>query len=90
MHCVKLLGQNLIARDFDRQVAQFQIRATVLNGYTALDRPVRRAGKRRHQARNMLVRDPIHPTSGYFRDQKRRTHQKILCQRANSGDNDIR
>jgi hypothetical protein len=36
MHCVKLLGQSLMARDFDRQVAELQIRAAVLNGYTAL------------------------------------------------------
>ncbi len=40
MHCVKLLGQRLMARDFDRQVAEFQIRVTVLNGYTALGIPV--------------------------------------------------
>ena len=26
MHCVKLLGQRLSARDFDRQVAEFQVR----------------------------------------------------------------
>jgi hypothetical protein len=37
MHCVKLLGQRLMARDFDRQVAEFQIRAAVLNGFTTLD-----------------------------------------------------
>lgn len=36
MHCVKLLGQRIMARDFDRQVAEFQIRVAVLNGYTAL------------------------------------------------------
>ena len=36
MHCVKLLGQRLMARDFDRQVAEFQIRAAVMNGFTAL------------------------------------------------------
>ena len=36
MHCVKLLGQSLMARDFDRQVAELQVRAAVLNGYTAL------------------------------------------------------
>jgi hypothetical protein len=36
MHCVKLLGQRLSARDFDRQVAEFQVRAAVLNGFTAL------------------------------------------------------
>jgi len=36
MHCVKLLGQRLMARDFDRQVAEVQVRIAVLNGYTAL------------------------------------------------------
>jgi hypothetical protein len=40
MHCVKLLGQSLMARDFDRQVAELQIRVAVLNGYTALGVPV--------------------------------------------------
>ena len=40
MHCVKLLGQRLMARDFDRQVAEFQVRVAVLNGYTALGIPV--------------------------------------------------
>ena len=36
MHCVKLMGQRLMARDFDRQVAELQVRIAVLNGYTAL------------------------------------------------------
>ena len=36
MHCVKLLGQRLMARDFDRQVVELQVRVAVLNGYTAL------------------------------------------------------
>ena len=40
MHCVKLLGQRLSARDFDRQVAEFQVRGAVLNGFTALGRPI--------------------------------------------------
>jgi hypothetical protein len=40
MHCVKLLGQRLMARDFDRQVAEFQVRVAVLNGFTALGTPV--------------------------------------------------
>jgi len=40
MHCVKLLDQRLMARDFDRQVAEFQVRVAVLNGYTALGTPV--------------------------------------------------
>jgi hypothetical protein len=40
MHCIKLLGQRLSARDFDRQVAEFQVRVAVLNGFTALGTPV--------------------------------------------------
>lgn len=40
MHCVKLLGQRLSARDFDRQVAEFQVRVAVLNGFTALGTPI--------------------------------------------------
>ena len=40
MHCIKLLGQSLMARDFERQVAEIQIRSAVLNCYTALGIPV--------------------------------------------------
>lgn len=40
MHCVKLLGQSLMAKDFDPQVAELQVRIAVLNGYTALGIPV--------------------------------------------------
>ena len=40
MHCVKLMGQSLMARDFDRQVAEIQVRVAVLNRYTALGIPV--------------------------------------------------
>ena len=40
MRCVKLLGRRLTARDFDRQVAELQVRIAVLNSYTALDTPV--------------------------------------------------
>ena len=43
MHCVKLLGQRLMVRDFDRQVAEVQARVAILNGYTALGIPVTRA-----------------------------------------------
>ena len=39
MHCVKLLGQRRSARDFDWQVAKIQIRAVILNGFTALGIP---------------------------------------------------
>jgi len=40
MHSVKRLGQRLMARDFDRQVAELQVRIAVLNGYTALGTPI--------------------------------------------------
>lgn len=40
MHCMKLLGQSLIARGFDRQVAEIQVRIAVLNRYTDLGIPV--------------------------------------------------
>ena len=40
MNCIKLLGQSLMARDFDRQVAEIQLRVAVLNRYTALGIPV--------------------------------------------------
>ncbi|OSQ43384.1 transposase [Marivita geojedonensis] len=43
MHCVKLLGQRLTARDFDRQVTKLQVRIAVLTGYTALGIPLREA-----------------------------------------------
>ena len=39
MHCVKLMGQSLMARDFERQVAEVQLRIAVLNRYTALGIP---------------------------------------------------
>ena len=40
MHCVKLLGQSLMARNFERQVAEIQVRVAALNRYTALGIPV--------------------------------------------------
>lgn len=40
MNCVKLLGQRLVSWDFDRQVAEVQIRVAVLNRFTALGVPV--------------------------------------------------
>lgn len=36
---MKLLGQRLSARDFDRQVVEIQIRVAILNGFTALGIP---------------------------------------------------
>jgi hypothetical protein len=39
MNCLKLMGQRLAARDFDRQVAEVQTRAAILNCFTALGIP---------------------------------------------------
>ena len=40
---MKLLGQRLMARDPDRQVAELQVRVALLNGFTALGIPVTEA-----------------------------------------------
>jgi len=40
LHCGKLPGQRLMARDFGRQVAEFRIRVALLNGFAALGIPV--------------------------------------------------
>ena len=40
---MKLLGQSLMARDFERQVAEIQIRIAALNRYTAIGIPVTEA-----------------------------------------------
>ena len=40
MHCFKLLGERIRSRDFDRQVAELQIRAAILNRFTALRTPI--------------------------------------------------
>lgn len=40
MRCSKLLGERVMERDFNRQVAELQIRAAVLNRFTRLDTPV--------------------------------------------------
>jgi hypothetical protein len=67
MHCVKLLGQSLMARDFDRQVAELQIRAAVLNGYTALGIPVTEPViMLRHQRLKTPIR-PMPPTGSILR-----------------------
>jgi hypothetical protein len=45
MRCLKLLGERVLSRDFDRQVAELQIRAAILNRFTALGTPItQRAG----------------------------------------------
>ncbi len=43
MHCMELLGQRLMARDIDRQVAEVQVRIALLHGYTALCIPITKA-----------------------------------------------
>jgi hypothetical protein len=40
---MKLLGQSLMARNFDCQVAEVQVRIAVMNGYTALGIPITEA-----------------------------------------------
>ncbi len=40
MRCFKLLGERTMARDFDRQVAELQIRSALLNRFTYLGNPV--------------------------------------------------
>lgn len=43
MHCIKLLGQRLTARDFDRQATEVHVRIAILNRFTALGTPLTRA-----------------------------------------------
>ena len=40
MRCFKLLGERVMSRDFDSQVAELQIRAAILNRFTALGTPL--------------------------------------------------
>ena len=40
---MKPLRQSLMAKDFDCQVAELQVRIAVLNGYTALGLPITKA-----------------------------------------------
>ncbi len=39
LHCIKLLGDKLIARNFDSQVNEIHARMAVLNKFTELGRP---------------------------------------------------
>lgn len=43
MHCIKLLGQRLTARNFDRQLTEVYVRAAILNRFTALGTPITQA-----------------------------------------------
>lgn len=40
MHCIKLLGQRLTTRDFDRQITEVHVRIAGLNRFTALGIPL--------------------------------------------------
>ncbi|MBE7158240.1 MAG: IS5 family transposase, partial [Rhodospirillales bacterium] len=40
MACLKRLGERIMARQFDRQVAELQVRAAILNRFTTLGTPV--------------------------------------------------
>lgn len=40
MRCFKLLGERILSRDFDRQVAELQVRAALLNRFTQLGTPI--------------------------------------------------
>jgi hypothetical protein len=40
MRCVKLMSERVMARDFDRQVAELQVRAAILKRFTQLGTPV--------------------------------------------------
>ncbi len=46
MRCLKLLGQRLMARDFDRQVAEFQVRVAVLGIPVTDGRGISPSGRR--------------------------------------------
>ena len=39
MHCLKRLGERVMARTFDRQVAELQVRIALLNRFTRLGTP---------------------------------------------------
>lgn len=39
MRCFKLLGERIMARDFDRQTVELQVRVAILNRYTQLGTP---------------------------------------------------
>ena len=40
MHCFKRLGERVMAKTFERQVTELQVRVALLNRFTQLSRPV--------------------------------------------------
>ena len=55
-HCVKLLGQGVMARDFDRQVAELQVRIAVLNRSWYTSHRVRRISPSRERGSPLKTR----------------------------------
>lgn len=39
MHCFKVLGQRVMARAFDRQIAELKVRAAILNHFSQIGTP---------------------------------------------------
>jgi hypothetical protein len=68
MHLVKLLGQRLMARDFDRQVAEVEVRIAILNGYAALGIPAQKPWSKSVRGKGRTVHQQICGTkSPYIR-----------------------
>jgi|GEM_PF-4306439 len=65
MRCFKLLGERVIARDFDRQDAELQMRAAILNRFTLLGTPTtvamhNSAREKGYHARSLFVQQSRH------------------------------
>ncbi len=70
MPCVKPQGQRLMARDFDRQVAEIQVRIAVLNRYTA-------PGQTRHRGLRVdPSREKATPAANRFAQQSLRERRR--------------
>ena len=59
MICIKLLGQSLMACNFDRQGAELQVRIAVLNGYTAFNIPATEATGKSTRGKGNCRQTPI-------------------------------
>ena len=75
LRCFKPLGVRAMARDFDRQVAELQIRAVILNGFTALGTPQTQCLKgvpsngRKNSDLAEFVRQSLAERKGHLRNQ---------------------
>ncbi len=58
MNCIKLLGKNPMARDFERKVAEIRIRVALFNRHTALGIPVTEAEGYIRQQKGQLSSGP--------------------------------